>query len=209
MLAFRGLVVSSLACGLVLALTAPASAAPSVTLEFWKAALTMEIQVGSPGGPIVKRKLKSNDVVNLALGRPLSTKVDKKTEVLALAGDASTPGPQSSVVVLNPTTLTITATVWTFTDFTLLNNADFSLNYVTAEANFVATTLGTPAQNGFHASTIGVAGVGKHADSGALSVTSTAVAGPVSFSDAGTLVSGLMLKGKFKTGGASVGAGVF
>ena len=126
--------------------------------------------------------------------------------VLALAGDASTPGPQSSVVVFNPATRTITATVWTFSNFMLLANADFSVNYVTAEANFVATTLGTPAQNGFQASTIAVAGVGKHGAGGALSVTSTAVAGPVAFHDAGTLVNGLMLKGKFKTGGASLGA---
>jgi hypothetical protein len=32
---------------------------------------------------------------------------------------------------------------------------------------------------------------------------------PVSFTDAGTAVSGLMLKGKFKTGGAALGAGIF
>jgi hypothetical protein len=209
MLALRRLVVASVSLVLMLALAAPASAAPSVTLEFWKAALTMEIQIGAPGGPIVKRKLKTNDVVNLALGQPLSTKVDKKTEVLALAGDASTPGPQSSVVVLNPSTLTITATVWTFSDFTLLNNADFSLNYVTADANVVATSLGTPAQNGFQASSIAVAGLGKHGGSGSLSVSSTALAGPVSFHENGTLVSGLMLKGKFKTGGGSLGAGIF
>jgi hypothetical protein len=108
--------------------------------------------------------------------------------------------------VFNPAAKTITATVWTFSNFTLLNNADFSLNYVTAEASFVATTLGTPLQDGFVASTIAVAGVGKHGGSGALSVTSTAVSGPVSFHAGGTLVSGLMLKGKFKTGGASLGA---
>ena len=55
MLAFRGLVATSLSFLFVLALAAPASAGPGVTLEFWKAALTMEIQVGAAGGPIAKR----------------------------------------------------------------------------------------------------------------------------------------------------------
>jgi len=106
--------------------------ADNVTFEFWKAAMTIEVQVPGPGGAILKRKLKTNDVINLALGRPLTTKPDS--------------------------------------------------------------------------STIAIAGTGKHGGSGSLSVSSTAMSGPVSFHAGGTLVSGLMLKGKFKTGGASLGA---
>lgn len=190
---------------IVLAPAAPTHA-DNVTFEFWKAAMTIEVQVPGPGGAIVKRKLKTNDVINLALGRPLTTKPDKKVEILALAGDASTPGLESQVVVFNPTTRAIVATIWTLSNFALLNNPDFSLNYVTADASFVATTLGTPAQDGFLATTIAIAGTGKHGGSGSLSVSSTAMSGPVSFRAGGTAVSGLMLKGKFKTGGASLGA---
>ncbi len=54
--------------------------------------------------------------------------------------------------------------------------------------------------------TIAIAGTGKHGGTGSLTVNSTAMSGPVSFRAGSTLVSGLMLKGKFKTGGASLGA---
>jgi hypothetical protein len=206
MLIRRSLTMASL---FVLAFALPAFAIPApaaVTLEIWKAGLTLEMQIPGPApGTIAKRVLKTNDVINLTLGRPLTTKIDKKTEILALAGDASTPGPESQVVVFNPTARTITATLWTFSNFVLLNNPDFSLNYVVTDVTFVATTLGVPAQDGFLASTIAIAGSGKHAN-GALGATSTAISGPVSFHAGGTLVSGIILKGKFKTSGGFLAA---
>ena len=81
-----------------------------------------------------------------------------------------------------------------------MNNADFSVNYVVTDVSFVATTIGTPAQDGFVASTLTAAGIGKH-NGGSLSATSTALSGPVSFRAGGTLVSGLALKGKVKASG--------
>src|SRR5580765_2397215 len=43
---------------------------------------------------VIKGTLKEKDLVNLALGRPLGSKVDKKTEVLAVA--LTSEGPSSS-----------------------------------------------------------------------------------------------------------------
>jgi hypothetical protein len=54
---------------------------------------------------VVEAKLDEKDVVNLALGRPLGTKVDKKTEILALATafEGSSGSPLSKLVVFDPT----------------------------------------------------------------------------------------------------------
>lgn len=56
-------------------------------------------------GTIVKKTLAGNDIVNLALGRPLGTKVNTKTEVLALDATFETSGttPRSHLVIYDTT----------------------------------------------------------------------------------------------------------
>lgn len=146
-------------------------------------------------------KLDSADLVNLALGRPLDTKLDKDTEVLAFASNQTTPGAGSRLVVLNPGNDTVTATVFLTSDFVLLHNEDFSKNSAFAHGDIQATVLGTPAENGFGASSLALSGNGKSAGS----FSSTAVTGPVSFvftdDDGLHEIEGVVLKGKLKAGG--------
>jgi hypothetical protein len=151
------------------------------------------------------RKLATNDIINLALGRSLTTKPDKKTEVLTLAADNTTPGTESQVIVFNPTAQTFTTPVWTLSNITLFSNADFTSVVGAANATFVATTLGTPALNGFAASVLSGGGTGKGTGFSA-KAASTALSGPVIFTatDANnvtTTINGLVINGKFKAGG--------
>ena len=193
----------SLSVVLLLTPTAPAHAG-AVVYEVWKAALSLQLQVPGPSGSVITRKLSNSDVINLALGRPLTTKPDKKTEIVALAGDASTPGPASQLVIFNPTTLAVVTKIWTLNNFILVNNPDFSVDFVATNASFVATTLGTPAQDGFLASSITVAGSGKFGGKGGLSASATSISGPISFRAGGTLASGIILKGKLKISGKTL-----
>jgi hypothetical protein len=57
-----------------------------------------------PTDVIVTRKLGNNELINLALGRPLGTKVDSKTEVLATAITFEPPSnaPLAKIVVFDP-----------------------------------------------------------------------------------------------------------
>jgi hypothetical protein len=147
-------------------------------------------------------KLDGNDLVNLTLGRSLDTKLDKATEVLAFASDQSTPGAGSRLVILNPSTHEVTATVFFTTNFVLVNNEDFTQNDAFADAQLQESSLGDPAHDALHASTIAVAGSGKSAGS----LQSTAVAGPVSFTftdaqDVTSTIEGVVLKGKLKVSG--------
>lgn len=56
-------------------------------------------------GTIVKKTLTGNELVNLSLGRPLTTKLNAKTEVLALNATFETHGqaPESQLVVYDTT----------------------------------------------------------------------------------------------------------
>ncbi len=67
-----------------------------------KASLPLQMVVlGMEVDQVAKIKLKENDVVNLALGRALGTKVDKKTEILAIAVDFAAPA--AKLIVFDPT----------------------------------------------------------------------------------------------------------
>ncbi len=155
------------------------------------------------------RKLSTNDVINLALGRSLTTKPDKKTEVLALAADDSTPGTESQLIVFNPTTKTFTTQVWSLSNVTLISNADFTSIAGAADANFIATTLGNPALNGFGATTLSGGGTGKGSGFSA-KATSTSLSGPITLeftdgSNVTTTINGIVINGKFKAGGKVLG----
>jgi hypothetical protein len=200
------------ATGLLL-LVAPASAGAQVTFLVFKATLEIAARfqtVDGGGNPVIGiRKLKTNDIINLALGRSLATKPDKKTEVLALAADNTTPGPLSKLVVYNPTTNTFTATVWDFSGVALFSNADFSDNVGIGNATFVATVLGDPTKNGFSSTTLSGGGTGK-GTGGSAKAASTALSGRIMFTttDANnvtTTIDGLVISSKFKAGGKTLG----
>lgn len=193
--------------GMLALVVVPSGRATADTFEVSKASVTLPVvyqTLDSHGVQILATKtLKTADVVNLALGRSLATKVNKKTEVLALAGNATTPGADSQVVVFNPQTNTITAKVWDFgNDFVLLSNEDFSKNAAAGSMVFATTAVGDPVHNGFSTTTVTMGGTGK----AQAVATSTAIVGPLSFkftdaSNVTTIINGLVLKGKFKSGG--------
>lgn len=148
--------------------------------------------------------LKSDDILNLALGRPLGTKPDKATEVLAFASNSTTPGAGSLLVVFNPQSEQVTTVVFATSGFVLLHDEDFSQNVAFAQADIQATSLGTPAEHGFLASSLSTGGKGKSA--GAFAATS--LAGPVHlrFTQGGetTEIEGLVLKGRLKASGPTL-----
>lgn len=75
----------------------------------FKAAATIPVNrviVGMEVDKLVTKTLTSADLINLTLARPLGTKVDAKTTVLALAVVVEGPGavaaPKSKLIVFNP-----------------------------------------------------------------------------------------------------------
>jgi len=205
---------SMLLAATVLALLAVSSAAHAqIPFLVFKASVTLPVQfpgLDKKGNPAtLVRKLGTNDIINLALGRSLATKPDKATEVLALAADDSTPGTLSKLVVYNPSSNSFTATVWTQSNSTLLSNPNFTNIVGVANANIVATTLGTPSQNGFSATVLSGGGTGK-GTGGSAKAASTSLSGPLKFTvtDANnvtTTIDGIVIAGKFKAGGGSLG----
>lgn len=76
------------------------------TLTLFAAAATIPVREVKPGDELVSKTLKGADLINLAMGRPLGTKIDPKKEVLALAVVSEGPGdvamPATRVIVYNP-----------------------------------------------------------------------------------------------------------
>ncbi len=125
----------------------------------------LEVQVNPEIDKVLTHKLANNEIVNLALGRPLDTKVDKETEVLAAAVTFETEGqpPVSQLIVYDSTKTGqdgIVAVVGTMdmlewqTAFLNKGRSGFGL----ARGKINATTHGTPAQNGFLESSVQGAG---------------------------------------------------
>lgn len=152
--------------GALLALVLPRAAHAADYLVFpVKMSLGIRsIIVGFEVDQLVKTTLKESDVVNLALGRPLGTKVDKTTEVLAVA--LTTEGPSTSplarLIVFDPSQAGVAGVKAVVAKTTAL---DFDavaggLGQGTVTAVMQQTTLGTPALNALHPSTLYAAGVG-------------------------------------------------
>lgn len=142
----------------------------------FKATLSLPAQMVVIGtGPdydkVVRKTLKNNDIINLALGRPLTTKVNVKTEVLAAAVSYESPtnAPVSQLVVYDPTqngqagVVTVVATLQTL-EWQNAYGPGVNTGFGVASGTFLATTLGNPVENGFHASTFtgSGSGAGKH-----------------------------------------------
>ncbi|MEO6029970.1 MAG: hypothetical protein ABIR79_24145 [Candidatus Binatia bacterium] len=158
-----------LAAGLfVLGLLAP-HLAFATDFFVYPATFKAVVQMVTNDDVVVNRKLGNTELINLALGRPLATKVDKKTEILAGAGSYADHANESKLIVFDPSqngVNQIKAVVGT------LSALEFNNAYLPSKsqgtgfgtATFPATTLGNPGQNGFLLSTIqgGGAGSGPH-----------------------------------------------
>ena len=129
------------------------------------------VVVGQQSDTISRVTLDNNAIVNLALGRPLSTKVDAKKEVLAAAAsfESHSNAPLSQLVVYDTTQngqAGVVAVVATLQTLNWQNAYENTINtgYGYATGTINATTLGNPMLNGFHTSTFvgGGAGSGKH-----------------------------------------------
>jgi hypothetical protein len=117
------------------------------------------VEVGTDPDTIVERKFTQKDIVNLALGRPLGTKVDKAREILAFASarfeedtlegrlivfDPSQNGlAQVRTIVLVPTSVD--------REIALLEGG--TQGQGTATGQVQETTLGDPTKNALHAVT--------------------------------------------------------
>lgn len=194
--------------------------APSRATDFfvYSASFKLVLQMVTNGDVVLTRKLGNNEIINLALGRPLTTKVDKKTEILAGAGSYADHAAESQLIVFDPSQNgvgQIKAVVGTVTAL------DFSNAYLPAKsagtgfgtAVFAATTHGNPAQNGFLLSTIqgGGQGSGNHDPFGGNAKISGKgdVHGRIrfTFTDAGGThaFDGYVLKGQAKVTGKPIG----
>lgn len=149
------------------------SADPAAAADFLVFPLTAKLPVrmvvvGQAVDQVVSAALKEKDLVNLALGRPLGTKVDTKTEVLALALTAEPPStsPLAKVIVFDPTATGSSRIVTTVAQVATLAFETAPLKggvqgQGTLTADVRETVLGDPAHDALHATTLYATGTGK------------------------------------------------
>lgn len=119
----------------------------------------MDIGTGGPGGlpnNTLRVTLNNNNIINLALGKPMSSPVVSSTEILGLSTtfEASGTNPVSTLIVYNPA---LSGTDAVVTTIATLDNLSWTEDETTsrdsgqgiASGNFLTTTLGNPTQNGF------------------------------------------------------------
>jgi hypothetical protein len=193
------------------------SARPAAATDFFvfpvKISITIDmVEGGAPTDRIVKKTLKEKDLVNLALGRPLGTKVDKKTEVLAVALARSEPDTQGKAIVFDPsqnglaqiTTIVALPTVLD-RETAYLGSKRQGQGTLTGEVQ--ETTLGNPAMNALHSTTIWGGGGGT--SSGAKISMKGVVAGRMSLTmtenGQTTTFAGFIVNGKGKVSGKPIG----
>jgi hypothetical protein len=176
------------------------------TYELYKIKVSLPVHYQSTdanSNPVVKTiTLNNADIINLALGRSLATKVDPTLLTLVLAGDASTPGTDSFVGIYNLKYGFITA-VWTLPTFILANTGqNYTKDYVFTEVSVPTTTVGDPTHFGFQASTFYMGGSGTRAGSGKLNVTAKSVCGQLNLvlsdsNNVATTYNGFLVNGSF------------
>lgn len=120
---------------------------------------------------IVTNKLGNDEIINLALGRAIDTKVNKETEVLAAAvtfedrpsPDDPDPTPKSQLIVYDPTK---NGTEGRLAVVGEMNMVRFDTAFLSkgrsgfgaAQGKILATELGDPSKNGFKESIVQGAG---------------------------------------------------
>ncbi len=214
----RRALIPPLAIVALFALTPPRAARAADFLVF-PAKMSLAIRsviFGFDVDRLIKTTLKENDVVNLALGRPLGTKVDKNTEVLAVA--LTTEGPSASplarLIVFDPSQAGIAAVKAVVAKTTALDfdSAPDGKGQGMVTAVIQQTTLGTPAQNALHPSTVvatGVGTVGPLVAPGLVNLKAV-VNGRIDFDGLAkgkpTAVNGIIVTGKAKVAGKLLGS---
>ncbi len=191
--------------GVALLLTSIAEPAAGNDFFVFPVKISLPVRV-VVGGKIITKKLKEKDIVNLALGRPLGTKVDKKREILAFsAARYPEDALEARLIVFDPsqnglaqvTTVVAEPTVID-RDLAVLANGTQGFGSVTGEVH--ETTLGDPAKNALHATTLWMSGAGKEKNH--KGSVSGIVAGRVSFTTTEkgqtSTFSGFLVKGKAK-----------
>jgi len=129
--------------------------------------------------------------------------------------DNGSPGADSQLVVWNPTggaggNGSVTTVVWAQSNAQLFfNGVDDTSGVGIANVNIQATTLGSPTQNGFGASTLFGGGGGK-GNGVSVSASATSLSGPITFTvtdgnAAPVTINGVVTAGKFKAGGKLIG----
>ena len=197
-----------LALTLAAALFAPRPAAALDTLYVFKASMKLPVQqvVVRPTENtdlILTRKIGEKELVNLALGRPLASKVDKKTEILAWAGTFENPSSSAlaRLIVFDPTQNGIAQVKATVMRLQTLDYATAYLGKTSGKVGFATiavqpTVLGNPSADGFVDGTLNGSGTA----SGAHLAEINGEFVPPSFNGKG-IVGGRI---HFKTGGADV-----
>jgi hypothetical protein len=199
-------------------------ASPVLATDFFvfKAGVTLPTNTvierpSEPTDTFLTRKIGNKELVNLALGRALGTKVDGKTEILALAITYDEEAEKSRLIVFDPSqngTAQIKATLATVDGLSLQCGFKSSSlgGWGTGSATFVETTIGDAAQFALLPSTLtggasgsGVSDFGKFGKVSGKGV----LAGTFSFrfTDAGgtRVFDGLVVNGKFKASGKPIG----
>ena len=216
------------AIGLTLSSTHPSIAAVDYGVFPLKVKIAVRQGIFRPNDPtdlVVSRKLGNNDIINLALGRPLGSKVDSKREVLAVALTFEDPSdtPLSKVIVFDPSQngpLQIKAVVLTGThlDFDKAYLASKSQGAGTGTGVIHDTIVGDFTNNRFISTTLvgGGEAAGTHLNPQAPLAFGISVSGKARFSGRikfaafqnGVPVSfdGFIVKGEGKASGKAVGA---
>jgi hypothetical protein len=204
----------------LLAVLATASRASAVAFYVYPATFKLVLQsIPDPyGGVILTRKIGNKELINLALGRSLTTPIEKNF-VLAGAGTYADHADETTLIVFDTSENGINqikATVATISslDFERAILAKKSQGSGFGTATFAATTLGNPAQNGLVQSTIqGTGGgAGNHDPFGGSAKVSGKgnVSGRLTFvftDGAGTQTfDGIIVKGQAKVSGKPIGS---
>ncbi len=215
----------------VLPLSLAPRPATAVDLMVYKVSVKIVAGMVIPSmtGPdtVLLKKLGNNDVVNLAMGRPLGTKVDAKTEMLAGAGDFEprmTSSPNEKLIVFDPSQngiaqVTATVAVATSLDYQGAYLGPKSSGFGFGAATIQNTTLGDPSHNGFISTDLNGTATGSGAHLGvsgvdivfpAISGTGTA-SGPIkfNFTDKNGMVvhfDGVIVKAQGKVSGKPIGS---
>ncbi|MEO8351010.1 MAG: hypothetical protein ABI680_04725 [Chthoniobacteraceae bacterium] len=178
------------------------------------------IQVGDRADKPLNRTIRTNDLINLALGRSLGTRVDKATEVLGAAVvpfEDPSSAPLGKLIVFNPQTNVVTATVAN------LSELDYNTAYLSKSSKgqgfgsgtFVETALGDASQGKLFASRFAGSAKAKGAHDpfgGKVAITGVAsISGRVHVSGkdkkgASVDVDGIMTKGTVKISGSPIGS---
>jgi hypothetical protein len=130
--------------------------------------------VSQPNKPdkVVTRTLLTNDIINVALGRPLGSKIDTATEVLSVAGlnevDSVNP-PASKLVIFDPRNKAIKAVITTVSALNLKFVSEFPGRALYSRGNalgvstqpFVESTANPTVAKFFAGTSLYVTGTGK------------------------------------------------